>query len=407
MKYVKDNINEAVVKKHAKNPEIHAISDPRYQIELRFHKSRTKATWNLRLYEQGKIYRHRIGYWPVLSAKNAIAMVPDVLRRLGAGEELQVSEFSTVNDLLNWYLERVEKEAAKSADRKKNVKSAIRTHLLPRLDGLLLANVKKVVIDQMLLLPLQGEGLKPSTIRQYFAILKRVFASASELGLITVNPMASMKFSDHIQKRILPKFGKLQVQDAQRIKDIIMEQPTKPRMLMLIMLMFATRIGETRQLMWKHVDLEGRRIIIPDSITKTGVTHVLPLTDKSLQLLSEFRGKSHGTYLFGRNNPMSASTADQMIRTASKGQFSAHDLRKMARSVWAEIGVDYWVAEQLLNHKPKGLDLVYIQADSSKVKKDALEKYHNWLFKAENTPSEVVTTQNENAVILQFNNWLA
>ena len=334
-------------------------------------------------------------------------MVPDVLRRLGAGEELQVSEFSTVNDLLNWYLERVEKEAAKSADRKKNVKSAIRTHLLPRLDGLLLANVKKVVIDQMLLLPLQGEGLKPSTIRQYFAILKRVFASASELGLITVNPMASMKFSDHIQKRILPKFGKLQVQDAQRIKDIIMEQPTKPRMLMLIMLMFATRIGETRQLMWKHVDLEGRRIIIPDSITKTGVTHVLPLTDKSLQLLSEFRGKSHGTYLFGRNNPMSASTADQMIRTASKGQFSAHDLRKMARSVWAEIGVDYWVAEQLLNHKPKGLDLVYIQADSSKVKKDALEKYHNWLFKAENTPSEVVTTQNENAVILQFNNWLA
>lgn len=407
MKSLSIQINDTAIKAHAKSSEIGELRDIRNPISLRFHKSREKGTWNYLHSVNGVSTRTRIGYWPVLSAKNAIAMVPDVLRRLGAGEELQVSEFNTVNDLLNWYLERVEKEVVKSANRKKHVKSAIRTHLLPRLDGLLLANVKKVVIDQMLMLPLQSAGLKPSTIRQIFAILKRVFASASELGLITVNPMASMKFSDHIQKRILPKFGKLQVQDAQRIKDMIMEQPPKPRMLMLIMLMFATRIGETRQLMWKHVDLEGGRIIIPDSITKTGVTHVLPLTDKSLHLLREFRGKSHGSYLFGRNSPMSASTADQMIRTASKGQFSAHDLRKMARSVWAEIGVDYWVAEQLLNHKPKGLDLVYIQADSSKVKKAALEKYHNWLFKVENTPSEAVTTKNENAVILQFNNWLA
>lgn len=406
MKHIRANLTDSAIKSYAKDPMVNSVRDTRYQIELRFHKSREKATWSLFRTEHSQSRRYRIGYWPVLNCKNAIAMVPDVLRRIGAGDEIQVTEFNTVNDLLEWYLVRVEKEAVKSKSRKKNVISAIKSHLIPRLDGLILANVRKVVIDQMLILPLQGEGLKPSTIRQYFAILKRVFASAAELGLITVNPMASMKFSDHIQKRILPKFGKLQVQDAERITSLIMEQPEQPRMLLLMMLLFATRIGETRQLRWKHIDFDGRQIIIPESLTKTGVTHVIPLTDISTKLLQEYQEQHHGEYLFGRRAPWSESTADKVIRTASKGKFSAHDLRKMARSVWAEIGVDYWVAERLLNHKPKGLDLVYIQADSSKVKRAALEKYHNWLFKHEKTCSEVTTTKIESPVIFQFNNGL-
>ncbi|WP_445425191.1 tyrosine-type recombinase/integrase [Alishewanella sp. HL-SH06] len=374
-------INDTAIKNHAADVTVGELADLRSSLQLRFHKSRTKGTWCLVRYEQGSKKRYRIGYWPALKTKDAQAMVPDLLQRIGKGEQLQSTEFSTVGELLTWYLQRIEQETIKSKSRRKGVVSAIKQHLLPRLQTILLCEVKKITIDERLMLPLQNASLKPSTIRQYFAVLKRVFASAAELGLITVNPMASMKFSDHVQKRILPKFGKLQVQDIGRISTMIMGLPEHIKHLLLFMLLFATRIGETRQLRWNHICFDSEQIVIPDSITKTGVVHVLPLTALASALLRDYEQHSTGPYLFGGKEPISASEADKQIRSVARRQFSAHDLRKAARSAWAELGIDYWVAERLLNHKPKGLDLVYIGgADSLKVKREALERYHQWLF---------------------------
>lgn len=374
-------INDTAIKNHAADLAVGELSDLRSRLQLRYHKCRTKGTWCLVSYQNGQRKRHRIGYWPALKTKDAHSMVPDLLKRLGQGEQLQSTEFSTVGQLLNWYLQRIEQETVKSKSRRKGVVSAINQHLLPRMEKILLCEVKKITIDEKLILPLQNASLKTSTIRQYFAVLKRVFASAAELGLITVNPMASMKFTDHVQKRILPKFGKLQVQDIGRIAAMIVELQPHIKHLLLFMLLFATRIGETRQMRWNYIDFDTRQIIIPEHITKTGVVHVLPITDMAYQLLWEFKQSSKGPYLFGGADAISSSEADKQIRAVSKRQFSAHDLRKAARSAWAELGIDYWVAERLLNHKPKGLDLVYIGgADSLKVKREALEQYHKWLF---------------------------
>tara|TARA_Y100001954_G_C15409478_1_gene406756 strand:- start:55 stop:591 length:537 start_codon:yes stop_codon:yes gene_type:complete len=152
-------------------------------------------------------------------------------------------------------------------------------------------------------------------------------------------------------------------------------------MLLLFMLLFGTRIGETRQLRWRHIDLNSGQLIIPETITKTAAVHILPITYQAKRLLLEYKQQCTGEYLFGGKEPMSASAADKAVREASKRKFSAHDIRKLARSVWATVGIDYWVAERLLNHKQKGLDLVYIKADSMDVKRKALEQYHEWLFR--------------------------
>lgn len=380
MKTVKASISERVIKEYSENLNVSELSDEKSPLCIRFNKTREKATWYLVLYERGKKHRQRIGYWPVLKYKDALSMVPDVLKRIGKGEDLQVSEFKTVDQLLNWYLDRIRKETVKSQSRRKGVISTINLHLLPRLDGIVISNIKKAVIDQLLIIPLQNADLKPSSIRQYFAVLKRVFASAAELDLITVNPMAGMKFSDHIQKRIVPKFSKLHVQDIPGVVKQAIILPLKLKNLIMFMILFGTRIGETRQMRWSYIDFDTRQITLPEKITKTGMVHVLPITEFSYELLKEFEQKKAGLYLFGTDDALSASEADKLIRAVSKGRFSAHDLRKAARSAWAEIGVDYWVAERLLNHKPKGLDLVYIHADSLKLKREALELYHNWIF---------------------------
>lgn len=373
-------ISDALIKKQALNDDVGELRDIKNPISLRFHKSRERGTWSYVHYVRGVVHRTRIGYWPVLKTKEALAMIPSIIERLSRGDEVQSSQFKTVADVMNWYSVRTSQESLKSQSRRKGVLSAIKRHLLPMVGDINISALKKSVIDERLILPLQNEELKPSTIRQYFAILKRVFASAQELGLITVNPMAGMKFRDHVQRRIEPKAGRVLVSDVPRVLAQINALGGPIQMMLLFMLMFATRIGETRQMRWQYIDFDARQIIIPEAITKTAVVHILPMTDHALTLLSDYRENAHGDYLFGGRQPWSNSEADKLVRNASKRKWSAHDLRKVARSAWATIGIDYWVSERLLNHKQKGLDLVYINADSMEVKRAALEQYHTWLF---------------------------
>ncbi|PKM17429.1 MAG: hypothetical protein CVV11_19920 [Gammaproteobacteria bacterium HGW-Gammaproteobacteria-15] len=379
MKSVALVISDAAITRHSADVEVGELRDHKSPIVLRFHKARDKGTWYLVQYKRRDKKRHRLGYWPVLKTKDVQSIVPDMLKKLGTGAEVQSSQFVTVGQMLQWYLGRIQREAVKSASRRKGVVSAIKRHLLPLLGSVAIAALDKAVIDDKLMLPLQAEGLQPSTIRLYYSVLKRAFASASELGLVALNPMAGMKFRDHIQKQIIPKPGKLLVSDAGRAQHLIspLLQPVKG--LLLFMLMFATRIGETRQLRWEYVDFDARQITIPGKLTKTGAPHILPITDDAKPILQELMQLYTGAWVFGQTDCPSESEADKLIRNASKGKFSAHDLRKFARSSWATIGIDYWVSERLLNHKQKGLDAVYIKADALDVKHAALTQYHHWL----------------------------
>ena len=71
--------------------------------------------------------------------------------------------------------------------------------------------------------------------------------------------------------------------------------------------------------------------------------------------------------------------ANQMLRAIAHGHWTAHDLRKLARTVWADIGIDYLVAETLLNHAKNKMDQTYIHTHIELQKSEALKAYHLWL----------------------------
>lgn len=77
--------------------------------------------------------------------------------------------------------------------------------------------------------------------------------------------------------------------------------------------------------------------------------------------------------------PISSDKASQWVRDFSQQHWSGHDLRKRARSIWAELGVDYIVAESLLNHSGSALDEAYIYSHMAENKREALQTYHEWL----------------------------
>lgn len=115
---------------------------------------------------------------------------------------------------------------------------------------------------------------------------------------------------------------------------------------------------------------------------------VYPLTTDMVELLRSYQVWQHhlgykGDLLFPLSrwskHPIHSSKASEWVREISDRQWSAHDLRKRARSIWAELGIDYIIGESLLNHSRDKLDQAYIHTHMELQKKEALEMYHNWL----------------------------
>jgi len=374
-------INDTAIARHAADADISELRDVKIPLVLRYRAGRQKGTWYLVRYENRQKQRHRLGYWPALKTKDAQSITAELLKKLGTSAELQSSQFISVGQLLQWYSKRIGREMVKSESRRSGVITVIDKHLLPRLGDVRINDINKAVIDDKLMLPLQSEGLKPGTIRNYFGIFKRAFASAQELELISINPLAGMKFVDYIQRRVLARESSLLTSDRQQIIEAIMGYSPAAMILQLLMLMFALRIGEARQLTKNMVNMQRGILALPGSITKTGHDNNLPLTSWAKSILNTLIIKRGGEHLVMINGkPATKDQAQQLIRSSAKRKYRSHDLRKLARSTWAEMGMDYWVSERLLNHRQKGQDQAYIKADAYDVKLAALQQYHDLLF---------------------------
>ena len=68
-----------------------------------------------------------------------------------------------------------------------------------------------------------------------------------------------------------------------------------------------------------------------------------------------------------------------MFRRLGQGERTSHDLRKVARTGWADIGIDHLIGELLINHAMGHNVKVYIQSDVMSRKLDALTQWHGHL----------------------------
>ena len=212
------------------------------------------------------------------------------------------------------------------------------------------------------------------------------FRQALKLDRISSNPMAGIKFSDFSKAKVGIKPSRLrgvQLQDLLAELEQVMDSEPADAMLALMMLCHGTRIGETRQARWSHISLAEREWFIPAEHTKTGVEHQLPLTDQVRALLIQYRDTQtargyDGQYLFPARNgkALSEGQASAVFTRLGKGEWTSHDLRKVARTAWADLGIDHLIGELLINHAMGHNVQVYIQSDVMGRKRDALEKWH-------------------------------
>ncbi|SKA52802.1 tyrosine-type recombinase/integrase [Photobacterium toruni] len=383
MSTLKVTISDAAIKRAAKNPSIRQIKDPARPLVVRFHKNREKATWYLR---RGQKWP-KIGRFPDITTTIVNRRLPELLVDLAidASSNIEIGTFETCGDVLTWYRDRMTTDRKLSDERKQNCRSVIDKHLLPPLKLVQLIHINHALIDEQLIWELQAR-YSLSNVRLIFSVLKVAFKQAALLRHIEHNPVSDLVFTDFIQAKITPKDASIRADDIPLIIKTIQDKNYAIKHLIVMMLLHGTRIGETRKAKWS--DIDNNYWFIPAVNTKTKTSHRLPLTEQAKRLLNEYRllqkKKGYtGQYLFPSTKKdgkcLPGSSASRSIRSLSKGNWAAHDLRKVARTVWADQGVDYMVGEMLLNHALSKLDKTYIHTHVDHKMLEALEKYHCWL----------------------------
>ena len=378
-------LSDAEIARHASKLHVRDLRDASHPaLHFRFAKDRCRGSW----YLLSKRIWHRIGGFPDLSTRQVVTALPAVRLRVAANEGSVLSKWVATRELLEWYSERMARDRSLSIKRKSTAASAIKRHLMPRLGDLPLSDINKATLDRQLMWPLQ-ERYSTGFVQLVFKLLIQAMRQAFKLGLITANPMTGIMFSDFSQAKAGAKSSRLRgVQLPELLQQLSHVMLTAPAdsMLALMMLCHGTRIGETRQTRWSHISLAEREWFIPAEHTKTGVEHHLPLTDQVRAILTRYReiqqAKGYdGQFLFPARNgrALSEGQASAVFTRLGQGEWTSHDLRKVARTGWADIGIDHLIGELLINHAMGHNVKVYIQSDVMSRKLDALEQWHGHL----------------------------
>jgi integrase len=384
--------NDAELKRLADQSVIRNVRDPRHPaLHFRFGQNRARGSWHVIRHVAGKSPTRKLGNWPDITAKTALELLPKKLAELTADPTalVSVSSWARVADLLHWYADRIERTRKMSAKWKGTVRSLVACQLLPRVGSLNLQLVEHNALDERLIWPMQ-EVHSLAYTRQAFGLLKSAFKRAAKLKMLAANPLAEVVFSDFIDTPIRPKPCALR---PHQLPDLVKRlstdgvQLTALCLLPLMMLCHGTRISETRLAKWQNLTLEeGGEWFLPAADTKTDTDHRLPLTRHTVALLKAYRFRQRqagyeGAYLFprGDGDPLSETQAQEKIASLTEGEWTSHDLRKIARSMWLDLGVEYFIGEMLLNHAMDDLQAAYIHTHAETLKRDALERWHLWL----------------------------
>ncbi len=383
---IKCKISDAKIRQYAKDPRVQRLKDERFSLYFMYRKDRSKGSWQLISYKNGCQMSQVFASYPQTSAQKATQLV-----KLNVETGVSLIEhdyFPSVNHLLEWHIKRQETLNKLANSRIIALKSMFDSHLCQCFEGLSVDQLNHSEIDERLIVPMLGANYSLSYVRSMFQFVKVAFRSAYEVKKLSTNPMNDMKWTNFIKQPIKPKPPKLlPLNTLPTLEQIGASQPMH-HALCTMMLYHGTRIGETRLAKWRHINLETKQWHIPARNTKSKKDIVYPLSDEMVEYLTSYKQWQLGQYYKGNNvfpltkrdkSPIHAALASQMVREVSKSEWSAHDLRKLARTIWADLGVDYLVAESLLNHAKDKLDVVYIHSHVELQKKDALNTYHQWL----------------------------
>lgn len=391
---IKVKITEQAIREHAvKYPHNLILRDTEIPLlQLRFHKGNVSASWRL-LHNNGW---HKVGGWPEFKTKQIRDQFSVLMAniRKDSGAKLISDDFSTCGELLMWYRERCLDDADLSDQRKADIKSAINCHLIPCLGDCNVDELTRNNLDSLLIWPTQKRIAK-SSVAKVFNCLKDAYRRASKLQKIGVDNVSGIRINE---------FGDFSQGDSEHaltprmimpLLDELADEKPFLRVLVMLMLVLGTRIGETLKARWSRFSFGVENVWdIPAKDTKTKRDHTIYFPEVLAEFLKAWREYQkllgyNGAFLFPNEKLSSFANykneIQPMIQVFSGGEWACHDLRRVARSCWKEQGVDFYVGETMLNHKVGKSAEAYMNSNGGiELRLGALQTHCEWLISLKN-----------------------
>jgi integrase len=151
-----------------------------------------------------------------------------------------------------------------------------------------------------------------------------------------------------------------------------------------LLVLTATRSGETRLATWDEIDLDNRVWEIPAERTKTGNEHRVPLADAALDVLTAARELSDSEGLIfpsPRGKALSDATISKLVRENGIAAVP-HGMRSSFRDWCGDNGVAREVAEACLAHEVGGVEGAYFRSDLFERRRDVMDQWASYVAPA-------------------------
>jgi integrase len=237
----------------------------------------------------------------------------------------------------------------------------------------------------------------PIGANRFLGVVARFFNFCAERGVIRESPAAGIRRkNESARSRVLSDEELKLFWDGTDLenKDINIYRPVK---LALRMILFTgQRPVEVTGATWAEIG-EDNYWTIPAERSKNKETHRVPITKimrETLDAARIYSGDSPFIFAssFKSDSPIDRHSLSRAIKRHYEEMgftdpFVPHDLRRTARTRFAELGISDIVAERVLGHKLQGMLGIYNRHSYDAEKREALEKWESRLKEIVAAPS--------------------
>jgi integrase len=154
-----------------------------------------------------------------------------------------------------------------------------------------------------------------------------------------------------------------------------------------LLILLGQRRSETAAI--RRTWIKDKLLIIPPEVAKNGRETTVPLSPLALKIITTI--PNTGDLLFPArghtDKPFCGwGASKEELDKCGVVEFTHHDLRRTASSLWAQIGIPQHINDRLLNHvsggKQSRVARIYNRYEYLEEKRDALERYERFLLPA-------------------------
>ena len=303
---------------------------------------------------QGRSRRINLGRYPLVSLQSARNKALASLFKLSEGQDPRagddivgagLQDFGSAVDLfVHVHCQRHNRPSTAAETAR-----LLSTYFVPLWQKRSVADITKADVLNALE-PIMERGAH-SAARHAFAAIRKFFNWAVEQGLVEDSPCRTLKAPGKHQSRdrVLTSAELVAVWSAASAHGDTFGNIVR------LLILTAQRRGEVCGMKWDETDLGQRVWTIPGERTKNGKTHVVPMSDKAIEILTGLP-RYNSPYVFparGKlDQPYSGHSKGKRALNESVGiiDWTLHDLRRTAATGMAQLGVEPHVIECVLNH---------------------------------------------------------